>query len=65
MMLDWPIGAAEYHAALRQLERGWDQAQRKLESDLYDLQFARGPMIERDIDWRAPLAHRSMQEGDL
>lgn len=31
----------------------------------YDMLTRRGPMVERDIDWRAPMANRLMQEDDL
>jgi hypothetical protein len=43
----------------------WVEELKRSERSLYDSQMMRGPMIEADLDWRAPPDCRLMQEGDL
>jgi hypothetical protein len=51
--------------AIDRQELEWREAERKMDRDLYEMMHWRGPMIERDIDWTAPLPNRPMEEGDL
>jgi hypothetical protein len=39
--------------------------QKRMERLYYDVSLIRGPMIEADLDWRAPQERRAMVEGDL
>ena len=42
-----------------------DEEYRRAARDLYDVQMMRPPMMEADIDWRAPQEYRAMVKGDL
>jgi hypothetical protein len=59
-MIDF-TGLAWCTAALDDAAKWREQSERLA----YDYSTMRGPMVERDIDWTAPLAYRPMQEGDL
>jgi len=42
-----------------------DDIEKAVERYYWNALCARGPMIEADIDWRAPVPFRTMVEGDL
>jgi hypothetical protein len=42
-----------------------EKAAERMERIYWNALCARGPMIEADIDWRAPVPFRTMVEGDL
>lgn len=50
--------AVEYERSMK----AWGEEMERLR---YDLRMRRGPMIEADIDWRAPNPKREMRDGDL
>lgn len=55
------IGMGEAMYWMEQNER--DRKQREREQ--YDISKMRGPMIEADFDWTAPIPGRQMVDGDL
>jgi hypothetical protein len=59
------LGLEYIYLTIASEQRKWDAAMAKLDRDLYDINHMRGPMVDRDIDWTAPLPNRPMEEGDL